>query len=94
LTAHGSAAAVAVGPATTGGARDGAAVDGTAEVTTVGSGVFDTVESLAPHPATVSVAAAIRTAHFTSPDRTGTVTGRQTGARQGNASATTRLHPK
>ena len=87
LTAQGSAAAVAVGATTGGGGgNEGAAVCAVAwagEVT-VGSGVLDTVESPEPHPATVTVAATMRTAHFTTPHRTGNATGRQTGAQQGN----------
>jgi hypothetical protein len=76
-----------------GGGTDGGAVCAVAEGT-VGSGVLDTVESLEPHPATVTAAAAMRTGHFTTGHRTANVTGRQTGARRGNALPTTRLHPK
>ena len=65
LIAHGSAAAVVVGATTGGGgANDGGAVAGAAGGT-VGSGVLDTVESPEPHPATATVAATMRTAHFT-----------------------------
>ena len=94
LIAHGSAAAVVLGATTGGGgANDGGAVAGAAGGT-VGSGVLDTVESLDPHPAAVIVAAAMRMAHFTTGHRTANATGRQTGARRGNALPTTRLHPK
>jgi hypothetical protein len=62
-----------VGVATDGSDPAGGAVACGAEAI-VGSGVLDTVESLEPHPATVRVAAAIRTAHFT----TGTVPGKST----------------
>ena len=66
LTVHGSAAAVVVGVAMGGGDANGGTVARGAEAI-VGSGVLDTVESLEPHPPTVSVAAAITTAHFTFP---------------------------
>jgi len=93
LTAHGSAAAVADGATMGGGggnAGAGAAVAGAA-VETVGSGVLDTVVSFEPHPATATVAATTRTAHFTTADRTAKITARQTGTRRGIALATTRL---
>src|SRR3982074_2716549 len=70
LTAHGSASAGVVGVsaggggAAGGGEARGGGVAGGAE-TTVGCGVWDPVESLEPHPATTSPAAAIRTAPFT-----------------------------
>ena len=70
LTSHGSASAVGAvtGPdGTTAGA--GAAAAG---VVTDGPGVFETVESLEPHPATASVATQITTAHFTIGHRTET----------------------
>jgi hypothetical protein len=79
LTAHGSAAAVVVSVAAGGGDANGGAVAGGAEAT-VGSGVLDTVESLEPHPAIASAAAAIRTAHFTTRHGTANATRRQTGA--------------
>src|SRR5712675_3353042 len=66
LTAHGSASAVVVVVAAGGCDANGGGVAGGAE-TTVGCGVLDTVESLEPHPATTSPAAAIKTAHFTFP---------------------------
>ena len=84
LIAQGSTAAVDAGATTGGGgANDGWAVAGAAGGT-VGSGVLDTVESPEPHPATVTVAATMRTAHFTTPHGTANVTARQTGARKGN----------
>src|SRR5262245_25711728 len=94
LTAHGSAAAATVGPTTGGGGgNDGGAVWAVAGIgeVTVGSGVLDAVESPEPHPATVTVAAARRTAHLTRGQLTANATGRQTGARRGIAPSTTRL---
>ena len=63
LTSHGSGSAVGAvtGPdGTTAGA--GAAAAG---VVTDGPGVFETVESLEPHPATASAVTQITTAHLT-----------------------------
>jgi hypothetical protein len=41
---------------------------------------LDAVESPEPHPATVTVAATTRTAHFTTGQLTANATARQTGA--------------
>jgi hypothetical protein len=94
LTAHGSAAAVAVGAANDGsGIDDGRAVAGAGDVT-VGSGVLDAVESFEPHPATARAAAPITTAHFTNPDRTVIAIAGRTGARPGIAPSAIRLRPR
>ena len=93
LTAHGSAAAVAVGATIEGIGDDGRAVAGAGEMT-VGSGVLDAVESLDPHPASASIAAPIATAHFTDPHRTVIAIAGRTGARPGIAPSAIRLRPR
>jgi hypothetical protein len=77
--AHGSAAAVVVGVTTAG--ADGRAVTWTGGPT-VGSGVLEAVESLDPHPVSVSAVAAVMITHLTIAHRT---------AWRGNAPRTTRL---
>ena len=89
FTAHGSGAAVVVGAGIK-GADDGRAVAGAVAVT-VGSGVLETVESLDPHPATVSAVAPITIAHFTGEHRTAIEAGGQPGARRNDQAVGTRL---
>jgi hypothetical protein len=94
LTAHGSAAAVAVGAAIVGKGIVGGRAVAVAGDVTVGSGVVDAVESLEPHAATASAAAPITTAHFTEADRTVIAIAGRTGARPGIASPAIRLRSR
>ncbi len=65
LTAHGSAAAVGVAAGPDAMTGDGGAAAAAGAVVADGPGVFETVESLDPHPATAIAAMQITTAHFT-----------------------------
>src|SRR4029079_13964809 len=88
LTAQGSGAAgLGVGAALVGAA----CADVVAACVRVGSGVLETVESPDPQPTRVTIAAATRTACFTTAHRTVTRPRRPAGARRKHPPVGTRL---